>query len=111
MSAAERQTVLLHAEIRWLGHNRTRVAISNISDGGLRFSGHANLPEGLPIEIDLPGLGWTHARTVWSHKDDHGVCFDQLIDTRVVRQNIGRPAQPAHRHRATARPGGMRRFV
>ena len=55
------------------------VVIHDLSPGGILVETSASLRKGARLEVDLPELGATQAKVVWSSGDYYGCQFDKPI--------------------------------
>lgn len=84
-----RDSLLLVANLR-LGNNgnTVQVRVRNLSAGGLMAEIASHVDVGLPVEVEVRGLGNVPGRIAWVAAGRIGVAFDHLIDPQAARKPI-----------------------
>lgn len=84
-----RDSLLLVANLR-LGNsgNTVQVRVRNLSAGGLMAEAASHVDVGLPVEVEVRGLGLVPGRIAWVAAGRIGVAFDHLIDPQAARKPV-----------------------
>ena len=91
-----RDSLLLAANFRIAGQSEMlQVRVRNLSAGGLMADIATHIETGLPVEVDVRGVGWVPGRVAWVAAGRIGVAFDYLIDPQAARKPIGGAEKPA----------------
>jgi len=61
------------------------VRVRNLSEGGMMIDGHLKLVRGMPIIVDLRGIGMIEGRVAWTEAGRAGVAFAIQIDPKLAR--------------------------
>ena len=91
-----RDSLLLVANLRLGGKGgNTQVRVRNLSAGGLMAEMASHVEVGLPVEVEVRGLGWVPGRIAWVAAGRIGIAFDYVIDPQAARKPIGGVKAPA----------------
>jgi hypothetical protein len=72
------------------------VVIHDLSPGGILVETSASLRKGARLEVDLPEVGATQAKVVWSSGDYYGCQFDKPIPKAVLSAaRLRNPFEPS----------------
>lgn len=61
------------------------VRVRNLSEGGMMIDGHVKLVRGMPIIVDLRGIGLIEGRVAWTEAGRAGVAFAIQVDPKLAR--------------------------
>ncbi len=91
-----RDSLLLVANFRVAGFTETtQVRVRNLSAGGLMAEIATHIETGLPVEVEVRGLGWVPGRVAWVAAGRIGIAFDHLIDPQAARKPVAGAREPA----------------
>jgi hypothetical protein len=92
---AARDSLFLAATLRIEG-NEVSVRVRNISAGGLMAEYADRVDSGMPIEINVRGVGWIRGHVAWSAEGRIGIAFDRPIDPLLARKPVGSGSSTPH---------------
>jgi hypothetical protein len=76
----ERRNLLLMADLRLAGEpGEHRVAVRNLSGGGMMAEGSVKAIPGTLVEVAIPELGWVAGAVAWVQDNRFGIAFGQDI--------------------------------
>jgi len=85
-----RDSLLLVANLRVAGSDAALQArVRNLSAGGLMAELASHVEVGLPVEVEVRGVGWVPGRIAWVAAGRIGIAFDHLIDPQAARKRVG----------------------
>lgn len=70
------------------------VRIRNLSSGGLMAEYAGAIDTGIPVELDVRGIGWVRGTVAWVSSGRIGVAFDRKIDPMAARKSTGGATRP-----------------
>lgn len=83
-----RDSLLLSAQLRIDGEPEVTVRVRNLSSGGLMAEYAQPVVSGMPVEVDVRGIGRIGGRIAWSAEGRIGIAFDREIDPMAARKPI-----------------------
>ncbi|OYX47151.1 MAG: PilZ domain-containing protein [Sphingomonas sp. 32-66-10] len=92
---AVRDSLFLAATLRIEG-TEVSVRVRNISAGGLMAEYGDPVDSGMPVEINVRGVGWTRGHVAWSAEGRIGIAFDRPIDPLLARKPVGSGVSTPH---------------
>lgn len=92
---AARDSLFLAATLRIDGVE-VSVRVRNISAGGLMAEYADRVDSGMPVEINVRGVGWIRGHVAWSAEGRIGIAFDRPIDPLLARKPVGHGSSTPH---------------
>lgn len=83
-----RQNLMLMATLRIAGGAACPVRVRDISKGGLKIEAPLGAPNGTPVRIELPNLGWRDGTIAWTQPGKLGIRLNTEIEPNAVRQPV-----------------------
>lgn len=89
-----RDSLFLIATLRVAGAREFRqVRVRNLSAGGLMAEVPSPIPQDLPVELELRGIGIVNGKIAWNAAGRVGIAFDEQIDPKAARKPVGASAK------------------
>ena len=85
---AVRDSLLLSARLRGPEGVDETVRVRNLSAGGLMAEYAAPIGRGVPVQVNLRGIGWVSGTIAWFAEGRIGIAFDQEIDPLAARSKV-----------------------
>ena len=83
-----RDSLLLSAQLRVGEDPEVTVRVRNLSSGGLMAEYAQPVVQGMPVEVDVRGIGWVSGRIAWATEGRIGIAFDREIDPMAARKPV-----------------------
>ena len=91
--AGVRDSLLLSAQLGVGDQPPVHVRVRNLSPGGLIAEYAAPASTGMPVRIEVRGIGWVSGRIAWATDGRIGIAFDAPIDPLLARKPVGKGTQ------------------
>lgn len=103
----ERDSMFLMADIVTdPGQPPLRVKVRNLSAGGMMAVGEMRMTSGQKVVVELRNIGPVAGVVAWVRGERFGVSFDEEIDPKLARQQVGGGMKeaPVYAHAAVSAP-------
>lgn len=88
--ADDRDSLFLMADLAFDdGLPETRVKVRNLSAGGMMIEGDLWLKRGTRVAVTLRNIGPVAGVVVWSRTPKIGIAFEEAIDPKLARSEVG----------------------
>lgn len=92
---AARDSLFLAAQLKVGSLPAEQVRVRNLSAGGMMAEYPSAVEQGVPVTVELRGIGVVGGRIAWATDGRIGVAFDTHINPMQARKPVGiKPASP-----------------
>ena len=85
-----RDSLLLSARLRTSDGVDMTVRVRNLSSGGLMAEYAQPIALGMPVRVELRGIGAIDGRIAWTAEGRIGIAFDREIDPMAARKPVAK---------------------